>query len=209
MRTVLVVALLLLFADAAAKAAELLADPVDGRSTGATWDGRYPYSFTQNADPFTFDAGVYTCGNTLTNYVTDSWAMRRFFFADEGISVPFTVQSIDWGVHRFVALSDSTPGPYEITLYVGTIGAGLPLEFANVDWVNSVPVPLTIAVNGDVFEFVTGACCLASPHGTCVMMLREDCVQPNLWMGGSCDPNPCWGLPVEEASWGRIKATYR
>ena len=147
MKNLLLVMLSLLLIGSVANAAEIVADPADGSSTHVTWDGRYPYSFTQNGDPATLNAGVYTCGNTLYNYITDCWAMRRFYFADEGLAVPFTVQSIDWGVRRFVALADSVPGPYDITLYIGTIGVGLPLQFANISWVNQVQVPITTADN--------------------------------------------------------------
>jgi hypothetical protein len=292
------VVLSLLLLATSAPAAEILSDPALGGSTPVTWGDRYPYSFTQNADPQAFNAGVYTCGNTLYNYITDSWAMRRFYFADEGITVPFTVQSIDWGIRRFVALNDSVPGPYAITLYVGRITTGLPLEFANITWITSVQVPITsaenppsgqfgvpkhtditalisdpvqddlvvaffapstydlrprvrfaeaanndgetyesyyaftdcgypepvtptelggpgesqlvIIVNGDVYEEpVPGACCLGP--GNCVMMLQSDCYAEGgyHWEPRPCDPKPCGGLPVEETSWGRIKATHR
>jgi hypothetical protein len=299
MKTALVIALLLLGGSKLATAAEILTDPTDAGSTRVTWDDRYPYSFTQNADPEAFNAGVYTCGDTISNYITDSWAMRRFYFADEGISVAFTVQSIDWGVRRFVALGDSVPGPYAITLYVGKIAVGLPLVFANIDWVNSVQIPITTAdnpppggagvpkhtpitalitdtvnhdlvvaffapstyglrprvsfseaasnlgelyesyyafadcefpepvtptelggpgqsqlaliVNGDVWDPpVEGACCLEFAPPNCVMMLESDCyAQGGLWFGGPCDPSPCINDPVEETSWGRIKARWR
>jgi hypothetical protein len=52
-----------------------------------------------------------------------------------------------------------------------------------------------------------GACCVGLD---CTMAIESDC----LTGGGvflplaTCDPNPC-ATPVEEQSWGRIKATYR
>jgi hypothetical protein len=297
MKTSLLVVLSLLLIGSVASAAEIILDQESGGSTSVTWDGRYPYSFTQNGDPSTFDAGTYTCGNTLYNYITDCWALRRFYFSDEGITVPFTVQSIDWGVRRFIALGDSVPGPYATTLYIGTIPVGLPFVFANISWVNQVDIPITTAdnppagqfgvpkhtditavisdtvnndlvvawfapityymtprirfawsannaggytweayfafadcgfpepatptelggaglsnlvvvVNGDVYEPpAPGACCFGP---NCTLLLEADCAaQGGVWYGGACDPNPCPPVPVENTSWGQIKANYR
>jgi hypothetical protein len=54
------------------------------------------------------------------------------------------------------------------------------------------------------------ACCL--PNGTCVLHWPNVCE----CIGGvpipqifSCDPDPCGGTPVEETTWGRIKARHR
>jgi hypothetical protein len=34
-----------------------------------------------------------------------------------------------------------------------------------------------------------GACCY--PDGSCLMIPQIDCVDPGVWYGGPCDPNPC------------------
>ncbi|MFC1572383.1 hypothetical protein ACFL6M_02180 [Candidatus Eisenbacteria bacterium] len=34
-----------------------------------------------------------------------------------------------------------------------------------------------------------GACCF--PDGTCLVIPQMDCVDPGVWYGGPCDPNPC------------------
>lgn len=54
------------------------------------------------------------------------------------------------------------------------------------------------------------ACCL--PDGTCELHWPNVCE----CLGGvtlleifTCDPNPCDGTPIEETSWGRIKAIHR
>jgi hypothetical protein len=175
------VVLSLLLIGSVASAAEIIPDNGDGSSSQISWDLRYPYSFTQNADPTTIDAGTFTCGNTLYNYITDCWAMRRFYFADEGINVPFTVQSIDWGIKRFIALGDSVPGPYAVDLNIYTIPVGAPLLFANLTLVSTVSVPI---VPGD--HPVPPA--LGTPKHTDITALISDTVGQDLVVA--------WFLPI-------------
>lgn len=146
MKSLLVLALSLLLLGSVSYAAEIVSDNGDGSSWTVTWDhGRYPVSITQNNDPSILDAGGYSCGNTLYNYNTDQWALRRFQVAeDNAIFDPITVQSIDWGVRRFVTLLDSIPCDYNVTVYVGTIAIGEPLLFANITWVDQVLVPIAV-----------------------------------------------------------------
>jgi hypothetical protein len=51
-----------------------------------------------------------------------------------------------------------------------------------------------------------GACCVAT--GGCTITTQADCAGSWQGPGTDCDPNPC-PTPVEESSWGQIKATYR
>jgi hypothetical protein len=46
---------------------------------------------------------------------------------------------------------------------------------------------------------------------TCYIALEEDCVGAgDTWDGSeSCEPNPCEVIPVDETTWGSIKADYR
>jgi hypothetical protein len=57
-----------------------------------------------------------------------------------------------------------------------------------------------------------GACCL-DMDGTCELLTEEACgVQGGQYQGdeSTCEPvNPCFGFPVEQTTWGRIKANYR
>lgn len=51
-----------------------------------------------------------------------------------------------------------------------------------------------------------GACCFDE---VCVLLPEWACeLEGGLWVGGPCDPNPCV-IPVEESTWGQIKANYR
>lgn len=147
MKSLLLVLLGCMLISVGAQAAEVVLGEDIGTPGLLQVDNRYPYSFTQNADPSVLDAGTYTCGNVTYGYITDTWCMRRFYFADEGIASPFTVQSIDWGVRRFVALLDSIPGPYSVQLKIYTIPVGAELLFANLTEVTSVDVPITTADN--------------------------------------------------------------
>jgi hypothetical protein len=53
-----------------------------------------------------------------------------------------------------------------------------------------------------------GACCMAD--GTCYIALQDVCEGAgDTFEGGPCDPNPCEVIPVEETTWGSIKADYR
>lgn len=57
---------------------------------------------------------------------------------------------------------------------------------------------------------IFGACCF--PDGSCLELLQIDCVgQGGSWLGENtrCEPFACDPVPVEETSWGEIKATYR
>jgi len=56
---------------------------------------------------------------------------------------------------------------------------------------------------------LTGACCLEAYE--CALVPQVECDQMGgVFLGGPCDPNPCEQYsPVEESSWGRIKAIYR
>jgi hypothetical protein len=56
---------------------------------------------------------------------------------------------------------------------------------------------------------VEAACCL--PDGsTCIIATQDACLSVNgEWLEGqTCEPNPCV-IPVEETTWGQIKANYR
>lgn len=51
-----------------------------------------------------------------------------------------------------------------------------------------------------------GACCFGAD---CVITTQSLCIaQGGAWFGGECEPNPC-AVPVEETTWGAIKANYR
>lgn len=48
--------------------------------------------------------------------------------------------------------------------------------------------------------------------GNCVILAEDGCArQGGSYMGDEvpCDPNPCFGFPIEKTTWGRLKATYR
>lgn len=52
-----------------------------------------------------------------------------------------------------------------------------------------------------------GACCFGSD---CVITTQSLCIaQGGVWYDGPCDPTPCPIVPVEETTWGAIKANYR
>lgn len=54
------------------------------------------------------------------------------------------------------------------------------------------------------------ACCF--PDGTCDFVHEHDCVAAGgEWIPPCviCDPNPCEPVPLEQTSWGTIKAKYR
>jgi hypothetical protein len=154
MKSLLLVLLGLVLISVGAQAAQLDSGvEAPGTPTHYQFD-RWPWSMTQNADPYSVDAGTFTCGNTTYNYITDTYAMRRFFFADDGLNgVPFTVQSIDYFVRRFVALGDSVPGPYSIKAYICSIPSGAPFLFENMTKKDSVEIPITTADNPPAGSF--------------------------------------------------------
>jgi hypothetical protein len=51
-----------------------------------------------------------------------------------------------------------------------------------------------------------GACCIDT---VCVITTEAGCQGTWQGAGTDCDPNPCVPVPVEESSWGHIKANYR
>jgi hypothetical protein len=115
-----------------------------GNPTHVHWDGRYPYSITQNVDPTVLNSGGFSCGNVTYNYTTEAYSLRRYYFADEGIATPFTVQSVDWGVRRYYALGDSLEGPFAVDVQVYTIPVGAELLFANMTLVGTASQPITV-----------------------------------------------------------------
>jgi hypothetical protein len=60
-------------------------------------------------------------------------------------------------------------------------------------------------------EYLLGACC-DGPE--CLLLTEEECLEGGYdpgWFGDefdTCDPNPCPPVPVEESTWGQIKANY-
>jgi hypothetical protein len=57
----------------------------------------------------------------------------------------------------------------------------------------------------------TGACCL-DDQGNCQVLTEPECLEQGGEYQGddtTCDPNPCPIVPIQNVTWGRIKATYR
>lgn len=57
-----------------------------------------------------------------------------------------------------------------------------------------------------------GACCIGAEYEICIITDYINCIEVEMgqWNGAdSCDPNPCIVIPVEEGTWGSIKANYR
>ena len=57
----------------------------------------------------------------------------------------------------------------------------------------------------------TGACCL-DDQGHCQVLTEPECIEQGgeyQGDGTTCDPNPCPIVPMQNVTWGRIKATYR
>jgi len=53
-----------------------------------------------------------------------------------------------------------------------------------------------------------GACC--RPDGSCFLVVQAECLPPNVWNGAAlCDPNPCTPIPVQNKTWGGVKASYK
>jgi hypothetical protein len=54
-----------------------------------------------------------------------------------------------------------------------------------------------------------GACCF--PSGSCLVGTEVDCEEADgIYVGDgiSCDPDPCLPVPLNESTWGRIKARF-
>ncbi len=100
-------------------------------------------------------------------------------------------------------------------------------ETTSLSWSFAAGEELWIWVGASVFEGIpesdyvlevcglatdepSAACCL--PSGICVVVPETECSAAEgdwLWPLTSCVPDPCTPTPVEETSWGKIKARYR
>jgi hypothetical protein len=62
----------------------------------------------------------------------------------------------------------------------------------------------------EMFESIVGACCFA--NGACLNGDQGECeLAGGSYMGdgSTCDPNPCGGVEVTNATWGSVKSLYR
>jgi len=69
-----------------------------------------------------------------------------------------------------------------------------------------------IACDPNPCDIPFGACCTGANYDICIVTDYITCVDVEMgqWNGAdSCDPDPCIPIPVEESSWGSIKANYR
>lgn len=148
MKSFLTVVMGLLVMSSVAGAGEI--DPDNESGLGVPWPGsRTAFSFTQNlGSPVALTAGVYTCGNVALGFNLESWSARRFSPHDEfGLDGCLDINSIDWGVRRFVALLDSIPNPITVDVRLYSIEAGVALEWNNLNLISNTPVVITAADN--------------------------------------------------------------
>jgi len=94
------------------------------------------------------------------------------------------------GGHEIIDFTAAGPGTYYIILDAYGTNTGGP-------WA----LTYTIQCGGP-----QGACCIGE---VCTITNEGDCAGE--WLGGGtdCSPNPCIVIPVEESTWGAIKANYR
>ena len=89
--------------------------------------------------------GVFTCGNVLYSYIIEGYELRRFsLYWDNNITDPFSIQSVKWGIRRYVATDSVAPagtvilpynpadGDYIVDVQLYSINADSLLTFANM-----------------------------------------------------------------------------
>jgi hypothetical protein len=93
-------------------------------------------------------------------------------------------------LHSFVTFTAATGGEYLVV----------------VDGFSSATGDYTLAYMGpECTPTPTGACCTASG---CAVTTQAQCAGQYMGDGTDCDPDPCV-VPVENATWGSIKSTYK
>ncbi len=204
-----------------------LRDRVEGEEYTVYWSpGEWKQNGTPLPDCTTFPEGTSTGPGQTTDVDslicdvtpnTWNWAAT--------VPGPYVIQ---WGIQNF-------PPGIEVCaqiFYVANKGGVL---FVNVDlerdWITVIDEGGTIYYQGSYSGFYpirdgfvltearrcglirvlpAAACCLAD--GSCVLLTEGACADlQGDWLGEGtvCDPNPCPIVPVEQASWGQIKAVYR
>lgn len=163
------------------------------------------YYLAYNAAGTQFSQPGESPGPEWSNLELNHWyrAWTKFDLATNRI-VEVGIRDLDTGQEAVVA-------PSEWYLEGGAGGGvGNPISFRFFAG-GSVPENVTAFDNTYITEMpMLGACCLAD--GTCIFTTMEECEG----MGGveylpgtSCDPNPCVVIPVEQTTWGKIKARFQ
>jgi hypothetical protein len=137
---------------------------------------------TQNLG-FALDTGCFSCGNTFYSYVIDCVLLRRFsLYWDYGVENLFSIQTVDWGVRRFVATDSVLPAgtvvlPWnpldpdfmvDVNLY--SVDANLALTWTNMgapfatksEWIQPEPFPSPLILNRPMHT-VFGQNCVYDP----------------------------------------------
>jgi hypothetical protein len=158
---------------------------------------------------------------------------------EAAVDGPLTVNSIDWGVRRFVALLDSIPNPITVWVEPYSISADLPFLMENLTLLSSTPVVITTADNpvapalgtwkntvvntpfnpggagaSQLVLILNGQEAPPPPTGACctppLCTVTTQIDCTGWWYSGiTCTPQPCMAVPTESMSWGQIKSIYR
>ena len=150
-------------------------DKGDPIATGYT---RTPLSITQSTDPATI-----TPGNSVACPGDDDSYLRRFDLdADFGVTSPYTISSVDFGIEAFGA--PLTALTLTVNLY--TIPSGAPFTFANLTLIGTAPFASTAAQAGTVVNApVAGMVADPVANDLVVEIFAPDNTNGGTWFIGS------------------------
>jgi hypothetical protein len=196
--------------------------------TGGLPNPALDFEITQGGWPQTSGGGVgISFGNTQTAYVSEC-----YWFAGYGYGAGGQWSIAPHPSQGMVFVDDSAPPQEDAIVALSSLGFGqagdthcpsVPTEVACCFADGSCQLLLPdacVAAGGTVNGAAScdpnpcpppppeGACCVGE---VCSILREADCLaQGGTWLGPgvTCDPNPCV-IPVEETSWGHIKANYR
>jgi len=152
MRKLFVVAVVLVALTGMVQAAEITLNPNPPTiPSGENTPNRAP-NITQSVDPNTVATGSIAC--TAGGVASDNEFLRRFFLnADHGITIQYTVTSVDAGIE---STTDVAGNGIPVTVTTYSIANGAAFTYANMTSMDANTVTLPDAIDLQILNWVVG-----------------------------------------------------
>ncbi len=152
MKRLFLVAVVLVALTGMVQAAEIAVNPnPPAVASGENTPHRAP-NITQSIDPNTVVSGSIAC--TAGGIASDNTFLRRFFLnADHGISIQYTVTSVDAGIE---STTDYAGNGIPVTVATYSIANGAAFTYANMTMLDSTTVDLTDGIALQILNWAVG-----------------------------------------------------
>jgi hypothetical protein len=161
--------LLLVCAVVTAQAAQLMVDPNATGDVGVR-DIQHPLApqtITQNTDPDTIESGAGVACSDGVFTTENSWLRLFDLDGDHGLTGPFTVNSVDWGMETLTG-----DLPMDVNIYC--LDDGMPFLYS---FMTLQDTGTTNATTGDLVFYNTavGGACTSETQSMAVELFGDDC----------------------------------